>query len=126
MNKFMRITFGVAALALAASAMAQVTPDPAPDRFDAADTNHDGKVDRAEYDGFVAELVLLYDTDRDGKLSRAEVATARDPSKFDVIDANHDESLVFGEVAAFSDNDFKVMDANGDGVIDREESKHGK
>ena len=110
-------------LALAVPAAAQVVTDPAPDRFDAADTNHDGKVDRAEYDGFVAELVLLYDTDRDGKLSREEVANARDPSKFDTIDSNRDQFLVLDEIDAYSDNDFAAMDANSDGSIDRDESK---
>ena len=58
------------ALALAAPlAQAQVSAEPAPTRFDAADTNDDGKVDRTEYDGFVQELVLLYDTDGDSKLA---------------------------------------------------------
>lgn len=54
---------------------ARVTAAPAPDRFDAVDTNDDGKIDR------------------DGRLSRAEVATARDPSTFDTIDANKDGAI---------------------------------
>jgi Ca2+-binding EF-hand superfamily protein len=124
MNMSMRLLFVVGfGLALAAPATAQVKTDPAPDRFDVADANHDGKVDRSEYDNFVAELVLLYDTNRDGKLSREEVATARDPSKFDRIDADHDGFLTAQEVEAFSGSDFAAMDANGDGVIDRAEAK---
>lgn len=126
MNKSMRIIIGAALLALAAPAVAQVKPDPAPDRFDAADTNDDNRVDRAEYDGFVAELVLLYDADRDSRLTRAEVVDARDPSKFDKIDADRDGFLTHAEVAAFSDNDFGAMDANGDGSIDREEAKRAR
>ena len=113
-------------LALAVPATAQVTPDPAPERFDAADTNDDGKVDRTEYDGFVAELVLLHDTDRDGRISRDEIANARDPSKFDTIDSNKDQYLVHTELDAYTDSDFAAMDANGDGAIDREESKREK
>ena len=109
--------------ALAVPAAAQVTPDPAPERFDAADTNDDGKVDRTEYDGFVAELVLLHDTDRDGRISRAEVATARDPSKFAPIDGNKDGYLAHEEVDVYTDSDFAAMDANGDGAIDRDEAK---
>ena len=126
MNTSMRIIIGAALLALAVPTVAQVTPDPAPDRFDAADTNDDNRVDRAEYDGFVAELVLLYDADRDGKLTRAETVDARDPSKFDKIDSDRDGALTYGEVAAFSDNDFGAMDANGDGAIDREEAQRAK
>ena len=124
MRLSIRITCAVAlGMAMAATAHAQVKADPAPDRFDAADTNHDGRVDRAEYDGFVAELVLLYDVDRDGKLTRMEVATARDPAKFDTIDADRDGALTLAEVAKYSDSDFAAMDANGDGAIDRTEAR---
>jgi len=112
--------------ALALPAPAQVETGPAPDRFEVADRNHDGKVDRGEYDGFVAELMLLYDANRDGKLGRAEIVNAREPSKFDTLDANHDGFIVLDEVAAFSDGDFKAMDADGDGAIEREEARRGK
>ncbi|MFL6593146.1 MAG: EF-hand domain-containing protein [Luteimonas sp.] len=123
MIKSMSVTLGlVLGLACAAPVVAQVAAAPAPDRFDAADTNDDGRVDRAEYDGFFAELVLLYDNDRDGRLSRAEVANARDPSKFDLIDANHDGFITLQEIDAYSVSDFAVLDANGDGAIDRSES----
>jgi Ca2+-binding EF-hand superfamily protein len=124
MNTSIRLCLAFAlTAAFAAPAGAQVAADPAPDRFEAADANHDGKVDRSEYDNFVAELVLLYDTNRDGKLSRDEVATARDPSKFDRIDADHDGFLTLRELDAFSSSDFAAMDANRDGAIDRDEAK---
>lgn len=113
------ITMGLALAVL--PAVAQVKPDRAPDRFDAADTNHDGKVDRAEYDGFVDEMVLLRDTNRDGKLSRDEVGPHA-AAHFDKIDANHDGSLSFEEIDAFSGPDFAAMDVNGDGFIDRNEA----
>jgi Ca2+-binding EF-hand superfamily protein len=114
-------------VAAATPAFAQVKADAAPARFDAADANHDGKVDRNEYGGFVQELVLLYDGngDGDGKLSRAELASAPDPSKFDKIDSNKDGFLTIEEIDVFTDNDFAVMDANSDGAVDRAESaKH--
>ena len=122
MNMRLSLAFACA-VAFATPAAAQVTTEAAPDRFDVADANHDGKVDRAEYDNFVAELVLLYDANRDGKLSRDEVANARDPSKFDRIDADHDGLLTPQEVEAFSSSDFAAMDGNGDGSIDRDEAK---
>ena len=118
-----RLAFGmVLVLALAAPVAAQVKADTPPERFDAADTNDDGKVDRGEYDGFVEELVLLHDVDRDDRISRSEVATARDPAKFDRIDANKDDYLVAAEIRAFTNTDFAAMDGNGDGVIDRDEA----
>lgn len=113
-------------LAVALPATAQVQPDAAPARFDVADANHDDKVDRVEYGNFVEELVLLHDADRDGKLSRTEVASAPDPARFDQIDANRDGYLGAEEVTAYSDNDFAVMDANADGAIDRAESAQRK
>ena len=97
-----------------------------PGRFDVADTNDDGQVDRAEYGNFVEELVLLHDTDRDGKLSREEVANAPDPSKFDKIDADRDGFLVIAELNTYSDSDFAAMDANSDGKIDRAEGAQRK
>lgn len=122
-----RIAVGVAlALVLAMPAMAQVKAGKTPERFDAADANKDGKVDRGEYDGFVEELVLIYDADLDGKLTRQELATARDPSKFDTIDSNKDGVLTIEEIAAYSDNDFGVMDRNKDGSIDRAEASASK
>ncbi|HJW44972.1 MAG TPA: hypothetical protein VJ484_00615 [Lysobacter sp.] len=111
----------VLVLAIAAPAVAQVTPDAPPERFDTADTNDDGKVDRSEYDGFVQELVLLQDADRDGKLARSEVESASDPSKFDKVDADGDGSLTIAEIDAYTDSDFAVLDINGDGAIDRDE-----
>ena len=113
----------LALLAAAAPVSAQVKTEAAPDRFDVADANHDGKVDRSEYDNFVDELVLLYDANRDGKLSHDEIATARDPSKFDRIDADHDGFLTAQEIEAFSGSDFAAMDANSDGSIDRDEAR---
>lgn len=122
-----RMALGVfLAMAIGLPAAAEVKPDPAPERFEVADSNHDGKVDRAEYDGFVVELMLLYDADADGRLSRSEIAGARDPSRFDVIDSDKDGFLTAAEVSAFGDNDFAVMDGNKDGSIDRNEAAQHK
>jgi len=122
-----RLALGLALiLSVPAPVVAQVQTDTPPERFDAADTNDDGKVDRGEYDNFVEELVLLYDADSDDRLSRSEVATARDPSKFDKIDANKDEYLTSAEITVYSDNDFAAMDANQDGSIDRDEAARSK
>src|SRR5688572_4308330 len=93
-------------LALANPAAAQVVPDPAPERFEAADTNDDGKVDRAEYDGFVAELALLYDANRDGRINREEVNEnlAHNPARFDEVDKNRDQYIIFFDVAASTES----------------------
>ena len=110
---------------LALPAAAQVVPDPAPERFEAADTNDDGKVDRVEYDGFVVELAILYDANRDGRINREEVNEnlAHNPARFDEIDKNRDQYINVAELRAYTDSDFAVLDANGDGSIDRDEAK---
>jgi Ca2+-binding EF-hand superfamily protein len=111
-------------LALALPAAAQVVPDPSPQRFEAADTNDDGRVDRTEYENFVVELVLLHDVNGDGRISREEVADTivHDPARFDEIDRNRDQHLIYKELDAYTDSDFRMMDANGDGSIDRDEA----
>lgn len=114
------------ALAVAGTAplaLAQVATEAPPSRFDAADTNDDGKVDRAEYDGFVEELVLVYDTNDDGKLARDETDPNADPARFVQIDADKDGFLSVAEIKAFGDSDFDVLDANDDGVVTRDESR---
>lgn len=109
-------------LTFCASAAAQVVADAPPTKFDAADRNHDGRVDRAEYDGFVQELVLLGDTDRDGKLSRAEASAVFQSGRFEQIDSNSDGYLSIEEVDVFTGGDFATLDANKDGVVDRAEA----
>lgn len=111
----------VVALALAAPAWAQVVPESPPQRFEVADTNDDDRVDRAEFGNFLEEVVLVLDTDRDGKLARSEVEHMPDPSKFDQIDRDRDGFLVIDEVDDFTEADFAVMDLNGDGSISRAE-----
>lgn len=122
-----KLVLGASLFLIAAlPAVAQVKVDTAPQRFDAADTNKDGKVDSTEYDGFVEELVLLHDADHDDRLARGEVTNARDPAKFDRIDADKDGFLTAAEITTFSKSDFAVMDANQDGVIDRDEAARHK
>lgn len=118
-----RIACGIAlTLALALPAAAEVKTGTAPERFDAADTNKDGKIDSTEYEGFVEELVLLHDANRDGKLAQSELPASRDPAKFTQIDANKDGFLTAEEVRAFSQSDFAAIDANRDGGVDRSEA----
>jgi hypothetical protein len=110
-------------LALAAPlAHAQVTTEASPEPFDAADRNKDGYVDRSEYDSFVIEQVLIYDTDDDGRISRAEAEDPKAAARFDKVDANGDGYCSMEEVEAWSAADFNYMDADGDGRISRTEA----
>jgi Ca2+-binding EF-hand superfamily protein len=78
--------------------------------FDAADTNHDGFVDEAEWNamrqrfggggrGFGESLAKFMDANKDGKVSRDEFAKLL--TLFDLLDANHDGELTQEEMNGF-------------------------
>ncbi len=80
----MKLLTGTAlALVLASGvAFAQATPPKAPAadaavdaKFKAADKNNNGSLDGAELDTYKASMAKI-DTDKDGKISRAEFAAA--------------------------------------------------
>lgn len=100
----------IAALAFAAPAAAVVAPadlrQAAIDKsFAAMDTNHDGRIDKAEYSKFqqaryskqaqtVDAAVMELDKDKDGKISKAEAAAVPEIAKyFDGLDTNKDGFL---------------------------------
>jgi Ca2+-binding EF-hand superfamily protein len=82
-----------------------------PQSFDAADTNHDGAVDEAEWNvmrqrfgggggrGFGESLTKFLDANKDGKVSRDEFAKLL--TLFDLLDANHDGELTQEETNGF-------------------------
>ena len=48
-------------------------PPPAPTIFQRMDTNHDGKVTRAEFDaGFADAMLTVYNLGKDGALTQAQ------------------------------------------------------
>lgn len=80
-------------------------------RFDQLDANHDGRIDASERPqhhgmggeggkGERGERLARFDTDKDGRLSRAEVGDSRIAKHFDMIDANHDGFLTREELRA--------------------------
>ena len=99
------------------------------ERFDKIDTNHDGKLTvdeiQAAHREAAAKHFAAKDTDKDGKLSRAEVAKMPDPM-FARLDANHDGFLTPDELAqghrGHGEKGFLRADTNGDGVISRDEA----
>jgi Ca2+-binding EF-hand superfamily protein len=82
-----------------------------PQTFDAADTNHDGFVDEAEWNamrqrfgggggrGFGENIIKFLDADKDGKVTREEFA--RLLTLFDILDQNHDGALTQDELNGF-------------------------
>jgi Ca2+-binding EF-hand superfamily protein len=99
------------------------------ERFDKIDTNHDGQLTADEIQAAHREAAAAHfaakDTDKDGKLSRAEVAKMPDPM-FARLDANHDGFLTPDELAqghaGHGQKGFQRADTNGDGAISRDEA----
>jgi Ca2+-binding EF-hand superfamily protein len=125
---------GAAAMALASAAVAQNQNGPKPmtradyvrnvdTQFNAADTNHDGSISRAE---------LVAQQQRD--LERAKSTVTKDwTSKFNQLDTNHDGKLSLAEFLAGApglkaaqtpEQMLSIFDANHDGKISADEFRN--
>ena len=110
-----------------------VQPPAAPSIFQQMDTNHDGKVTRAEFDaGFADAMLTVYNLGRDGALTPAQwndVERAGRRSSFARLDTNHDGKLSRAELSAGKERAavvnalFDRIDKNHDGVISLEEGR---
>lgn len=110
-----------------------VQPTPTPSIFQQMDTNHDGKVTRAEFDaGFADAMLTVYNLGHDGALTPAQwndVERAGRGSSFGRLDTNHDGKLGRAELSTGKDRAavinvlFNRIDKNHDGVISLEEGR---
>jgi hypothetical protein len=109
--------------------------------FSVLDTNHDGKVDRAEAEAFHKRMVAHsdelrhaasakfdeLDTNKDGMLSRQEYLAIIGPvplakeTWLDDNDANHDGHVDLSEALRRIDITFDLIDTNHDGKISPQE-----
>ena len=127
-SNMLRLTWplcvGLALTAAAASpTLAQATFGPdSPERiaFDAADTNHDGKVSMEELAKDAAAGFAGLDKNGDGKLTPAELGP-HSAIQFKHVDANGDGVLTFQEVMVNKVRGFKAADTNKDGGLTFEE-----
>jgi len=98
------------------------------------DTDHDGKISKAEFDTETAALFKRLDANGDGKIASDELPSRRwgqmGMRMFDRMDANGDGKVTKAEFTAAGDQMFQKLDLNGDGVITKDEmqaaSHHGK
>lgn len=127
----LRLSLALTALALALPVAAhddhgaQPTPEA---RFQALDANHDGLLTRYEYDTDVA--LATADTDRDGRLSLAELeavwgpAETGEPTAADrilVADLDNDAHLDDAELQRAVELRFTWLDRNRDGNLELSE-----
>jgi Ca2+-binding EF-hand superfamily protein len=109
-----------------AAQQAPVRQPTAADAFAAMDTDHDGKISRAEWKGNAVGFALL-DRNGDGALSGDELkaagyAPAQDAAAdaFAKLDRNHDDRLTRAEWQGDA-KDFDLRDRNHDGVVTKDE-----
>jgi len=122
-----RILFAAAALALVAGA---ANAQPAGQMGARADADGDGKITLSEFRTARVTQMMKLDTNKDGKVSKAEF-DARGKGRaapegkpkgdgsrmFGMLDANNDGALDKAELGKMAEKRFARMDADGDGVL---------
>jgi len=88
------------------------------------DTDHDGKISKAEFDTESVALFKRLDKNSDGKIASDEVPARHWGGKgpmFGQMDTDKDGKVTKAEFTAAEDKMFQKLDANGDGVITPDE-----
>ena len=89
------------------------------------DTDHDGKISKAEFDAEGAKLFARLDTNGDGKIASDEMPQRHwarfSGGMFNRMDTDHDGKVTKAEFQAASEQMFQRMDKNGDGVLEQNE-----
>ena len=111
-----------------------LAPGQTPDRFDEADANHDKTLSLDETNKYlVAEIFKTRDSNKDGKITRAEWMIVKDEGQtaeeFRQRDANADdvvtmdEALAYGRKKGMAKELMTAADSNKDGKLSSEEIK---
>lgn len=83
-----------------------------------ADSNGDGKVDRAEFHERMVEVFFHGDRDKDGYMTWAELEkTVVFPDDFRGADRNGDGRISLHEFIRVRFGDYDVVDTDGDGLL---------
>jgi Ca2+-binding EF-hand superfamily protein len=95
------------------------------------DTDKDGKISKAEFDAEGSKLFARLDDNGDGKISENEMPQRHwarfGGQMFDRMDADKDGKVTKAEFQAAGDRMFQRLDKNGDGIIEKDEMQppHG-
>jgi Ca2+-binding EF-hand superfamily protein len=95
------------------------------------DTDKDGKISKAEFDADGAAFFKRLDKNADGKIASDEMPAGRmgggfGPHMFDRMDTNKDGQVTKAEFTAAGEALFAKLDVNGDGVLTKDEMKMPK
>jgi Ca2+-binding EF-hand superfamily protein len=111
------------AAAPANSAVYRDYTENAGNRFSYLDVNNNGYIEQNEWDGSLDAYYAL-DTNHDGRLARAEFNRNGAMNSFTAVDSNRDGRITLGEWR-WSHASFDQMDSNRDGVITPQEYNSG-
>ena len=82
-----------------------------------ADTNHDGEVDRAEFQRRQKDVFFFSDADKNGRLSASELGTGEAAEVLELADRNRDGELELDEFLDLRARAFSRADTNKDGAL---------
>jgi Ca2+-binding EF-hand superfamily protein len=110
-----------AALACLPCSVGAQTPTPDwREGFRAHDKNHDGRIDRAEFQDWVVDGFYFRDKGRKGYLVQADLQGAS-PERFNAMNRKGDGKLTLNEFLNALFQDFAAIDVNQNGTITVEE-----
>lgn len=113
---------------------AQQMPRTSEDRLARLDTSGDGSVDRDEYETSVRQIFSDLDTDKNNRVSNAELTAATAPQgegmpspadRIRFMDMNTDGELTEEELERGAERAFQRYDTNTDDTLDLAELKSG-
>ena len=88
--------------------------------FRAHDKNHDGRIDRAEFQEWIVDAFYFRDKGRKGYLVQADLPGAS-PERFKAMNRTGDGKLTMSEYLNALFQDFTAADGNGDGALTQDE-----
>lgn len=91
------------------------------ERFRAFDKNHDGKIDRAEFQEWMLDAFFQRDSNHKGYLVLEDVKDVMSAEKFKSYDKRGDGKLRLQEFLNAAFQDFEMMDVGKNGMLTIEE-----
>ncbi len=112
----------MALVVFAGSAGAQSPTQPDwKESFRLHDRNHDGRIDRAEFQDWMTDAFYFRDSNHKGYLVQSDLQGTLSPEVFKAMNRKGDGKLTMKEYLNALFRDFDAIDVNGDGSITIEE-----
>jgi Ca2+-binding EF-hand superfamily protein len=87
----------------------------------ATDRNHDGEIDRDEFEQRIVQIFYFADVDKDGFVTIGQLAVFDEDRLFATADLDHDSRLSLSEFLNARSRNFLEADTDGSGTLSVEE-----